>query len=72
MPERPAGLPAYELERIGIFLLRHHAASGAQRIGQLEELMPFAAQNDQIFRQPAQVHHRHRAGVQERGGEIAI
>ena len=65
-------LAAHELQRIGVLLLRHHAAAGAERVGQLEEAVLVAAQDDQVLRQPAQMHHRHRAGVEERRGEIAI
>ena len=65
-------LPAHQLQRIGILLLRHHAAAGAQRVGQLEEAVLVAAEDDQVLRQPAEMHHRHRAGIEEGRGEIAI
>ena len=69
---RAPGFPAHELERIGILLLRHHAAAGAERVGQLEEPVLVAAEDDQVLGQPAEVHHRQRAGVEERRGEVAI
>ena len=72
MAERAAGFAAHELERIRILLLRHHAAAGAERVGQLEEAVLVAAEDDQVLRQPAEMHHRHRAGVEERRGEIAV
>ena len=72
MADRAAGLAAHELERIGILLLRHHAAAGAERVGQLEEAVLVAAEDDQILGQPAEVHHRHRARVEERRREVAI
>jgi hypothetical protein len=72
MAERAPRLAAHELERIRVLLLRHHAAAGAERVGQLEEAMLVAAQDDEILGQPAEVHHRHRAGVEKRGREIAI
>ena len=72
MPDHSARLAANELERIGILLLRHHAAAGARRIRQLKKSVLVAAENNQIFRQPAQVHERQRARMQKRRNEIAI
>ena len=69
---RAARLAAHQLQRIGVLLLRHHAAAGAERVGQLEEAMLVAAEDDQILGQPAQMHHRHRARVEERRREVAI
>ena len=72
MADRAARLAAHELERIRVLLLRHHAAAGAERVGQLEEPVLVAAEDDQVLGQPAEMHHRQRARVQERRGEVAI
>ena len=72
MPDTATGLSPHELERVGVFLLRHHAAAGAERVGQLEESVLVAAEDDQVLRQPAEMHHRQRRCVEEGRGEIAI
>ena len=43
-----------------------------RRVGQLEEAVLLAAEDDEVLGKSAQVHHRHRARVQEGGGEVAI
>ena len=65
-PIESAGLAADQLERIGILLLRHHAAAGARRIGELKKPVLLAAEDDEIFGQPAQMHHAQGARMQER------
>ena len=72
MTDRAPRLAAHELQRIRILLLGHHAAARAERIGQLEESVFVAAQDDQVLGEPAQVDHRHRTGVQEGRREVAI
>ena len=52
------GLAAHELERIGVLLLRHHAAAGGRRIGQLEEPELLAGHQDEVLGDARQVHHR--------------
>ncbi len=72
MSDGASGLAAHELERIRILLLRHHAAAGGRRIGQLEEPEFLARHQDEVFGDSRQVHHRQRHRVQEAGREIAI
>ena len=68
---RPA-LPAHELERIGVLLLRHHAAAGGRSIGELEEAELLAREQNEVLGDAAEMHHRQRAGVDEARGEVAI
>ena len=44
----------------------------AHRIGQFEEPVLVAAQDDEVLRQAAQMHHRERAGIEECRGKVAI
>ena len=69
---RPAGLAAYELQRIGVFLLRHHAAAGSRRVGQIEEAVFLAGEDDEVLGDPAQMHHPKRDRIQKRCDEITI
>ena len=66
--DRAAGLAAHQLERIGILLLRHHAAAGGRRIGQLEEPELLARDQDEVLGDARQVHHRR---ATRRAGSVA-
>ena len=44
-----AGLAAHELQRIGILLLRHQAAAGRRRVGELEEPELLRREQDQVL-----------------------
>ena len=72
MADGAARLAAHELERIGILLLRHHAAAGRRRIGQLEEAEFLARHQDEVLGDAREVHHRQRHRVQEARREVAI
>jgi hypothetical protein len=72
MTDHPSALPAHELQRIGVLLLRHEAAAGRGRIGELEETELLGREQDEVFGYAAQMHHPERRGVQERRDEVAI
>ena len=72
MPDGAAGLAAHQLERIGVLLLRHHAAAGRRLIGELEEAELLARQQDEVLGDATEMHHRERARVDERRREVAI
>ena len=67
-----AALAARQLQRIRVFLLRHHAAAGRRRVGQLEEAVLVTREDDQVLGDAAQMHHRERDGKEKRRDEIAI
>ena len=50
-----ARFSAYQLQTVGIFLLRHDAAAGAERVAQLHEGKLLGAVRDQVFGKSAQV-----------------
>jgi hypothetical protein len=55
--DRAAGLAAHELERIGILLLRHHAAAGADASDSSKN-RALRREDDQVLCDAAEVHHR--------------
>ena len=65
-------LPRTSFERIGILLLRHHAAARRRSISQLEVAELLARHQDEVFGEAAQVHHGERRGVDKARGEITI
>ena len=46
---------AYQLQTVGVLLLRHDAAAGAERVAQLHEGKLLGAVDDQVFGKSAQV-----------------
>ncbi len=72
VPVGAPGLPADELGHVGVLLLRHDAAPGAQGVRKGEEAELRGRPVHHLLGEPRQVHHRHGARVQEVGGEVAI
>jgi len=72
IPEDTPAFAAHELRHVGVLFLRHDRAAGAETVGQANEAEARAGPEDQLFREPGQVHHRQRCPRGEFDGEIAI
>ena len=72
MADGAARLAPHELERIGILLLRHQAAAGRHAVGDLQVAELLAAEDDDVLRDAAEVHHGQRARVERRRDEVAV
>ena len=70
--EHTAGLAAHQFGHIGVFLLRHDRAAGAETVRQIDELELRAGPQHQLFGETRQVHHRDARGRAEFDGEVAI
>ncbi len=65
-------LTANQLQRVGIFLLRHHARPRRKGIGQLDKGEFSRRPDDQIFAEPTQVHHENGQRRQRFEYKVAI
>ena len=65
-------LAADELGNIGILLLRHDRAAGAEAVGEPHEAVARAGPQDQLLGEARKVHHDERGGGGEFDREIAV
>ena len=61
----PAGLAPDQLRHVRVLLLGHDGGAGGIAVGQGDKLEFPAAPEDQLFREPGQVHHQDRQGAHQ-------
>ncbi len=67
-----AGLAARQFRHVGVLLLRHDRAAGAEAVGDVDEAHARAHPQHQLFREARDVRHHQRGGGAEFDGEVAV
>ena len=68
----PPGFSPDQLGHVGVFLLGHDGGAGGVGVVQRDELKLPAAPENELLREPGQVHHQDGAGGEELNGKVPV